>query len=208
MKTQPQTHSYVKKGLWSFFVVGALSWNAALGMAEGVDEKHRIDLFQGNEHRGKSFVEGEITRVQGAFVGKDFSQMKDQRYTVETPSGETMDLQLKGNTQKSDNIFLGDYVQASVGKDGFVQTVQKVERNNTSAKNSTVHRQITGTVQRMDGHFLFIKNGERTEILHFDGQSTLEGNIREGSTVVAHLGDAGYAVKIQEFQGNSVDRSK
>jgi hypothetical protein len=35
--------------------------------------------------------------------------------------------------------------------------------------------------------------------LHMDSQSTLEGDIREGTNVVAQLGDAGYAIRVQEY---------
>ena len=201
MDTTYQNKFYKMKSISLIFWLAVFSWSSA-AVAETGGDSSRIDLFQGLEERGQAFVEGEITRVQGEFVGEDFSKMNDQQYTVETPSGEKRDLHLGAKTQKIGDIFLGDYVQARIAKDGLVKTVQKTGKNHTTSKHSNVHRRITGTVERMDGNFLFVKNGERTEILHLDGQSTLEGNIQEGSTIVAQLGDAGYAIKIQEFQGN------
>jgi hypothetical protein len=59
----------------------------------------------------------------------------------------------------------------------------------------------------MQGNFIYVRQGDHTEILHLDDQSTLEGDIREGSKIVAQLGDAGYAIRIQKFQSESQTNS-
>jgi hypothetical protein len=118
---------------------------------------------------------------------------------VETPLGKKWALNLEETTQKTGDIFLGDQVKASISKDGSLQTLQKIEQPNTQPNHVLVRRQIVGMVEKKNGNFLYVKQGEHTEILHMDSQSTLEGDIREGTNVVAQLGDAGYAIRVQEY---------
>jgi hypothetical protein len=132
-------------------------------------------------------------------VGKDFSQMKDRRYVVETPYGREWDLHLEEHTQIGGPIFVGDQVKASLANNGSLQTVQKIEQNNSNSKHSMVRRSIKGMLERRNGNFLYVKQGDHTEIVHLDPQSVLEGNIREGSNIFAQLGEAGYGIKIQEL---------
>lgn len=200
MKRQNFNHFQITIGISLIVMVGVLALNPSTDMAMFSEDSQKKDGIQGQGDIGQIIVEGEVTRVQGEFVGKDFSQMKDLRYKVETPFGRVWDLHLGDKTQKIGDIFLGDQVKASIGMNGTIQTVQKIEQNNTNLNNSVVPRRISGRVERMDGNFLIVNQGESNEILHLDDRSTLEGNIHEGSTIIAQLGDAGYAIKIEEFQ--------
>lgn len=77
----------------------------------------------------QQMIEGEVIRVQGEFVGKDFSQMKDRRYLVESPYGGQWDLHLEEHTLVIGDIVLGDYVQAKVGRNGFPHMIQEIGRD-------------------------------------------------------------------------------
>lgn len=190
-----------RKGFVLMVVVGILGLNTSMSM--GLISEERKDLIQGQGERGEIIIEGKVTRVQGEFTGKDFSQMKDQRYIVETPFGREWDLHFKEKTLKIGNIFLGDQVRASIGKDGSLQTVQKIEQNKSNSHHAMVRRSIKGMLEKRKGNFLYVKQGDHTEIVHLDTESVLEGNIREGSTIVAQLGEAGYGIKIQELKGET-----
>ncbi|WNM60015.1 hypothetical protein [Candidatus Nitrospira allomarina] len=196
----------VRKGFVLMVVVGVLGLNTSMSM--GLISDDRQEVIQGQGEIGQTIIEGEVTRVQGEFVGKDFSQMKDQRYIVETPFGRAWDLHFGENTRKIGDIFLGDRVKASIGKDGSLQTVQKIEQNKANPKHAMVLRSIKGMLEKRKGNFLYVKLGDRTEIVHLDPQSVLEGNIREGSKIVAQLGEAGYGIKIQELKGEAEATSK
>ena len=200
MKRQNFNHFYIAIGISFIVMVGVLTLNPSKDMAMFSEDSQNKDVIQGQRDKGQLIIEGEVTRVQGEFVGKDFSQMKDQRYKVETPFGRVWDLHLGDKTQKIGDIFLGDHVKASIGMNGTIQVVQKIEQKNTNSNNSVLPRRISGRVERMDGNFLIINQGENNEILHLDDRSTLEGNIHEGSNIIAQLGNAGYAIKIEEFQ--------
>ena len=91
--------------------------------------------------------------MQGEFTGKDFSQMKDQRYIVETPFGREWDLHFGENTLKIGDIFLGDQVRASIGKDGSLQTVQKIEQYKPNSHHAMVRRSIKGMLEKRKGKF-------------------------------------------------------
>jgi hypothetical protein len=188
----------VIKGSMLIFVIGCLAVNTSHSTA-AIAESNAKELRQGQEEIGQLTIEGEVTRVQGEFVGQDFSQMKDQRYQIQTPYGEEWNLHFGDQTQKIGHIFLGDQVQARVSKDGLVYQVQKINQNvaNGTTEQPLVRRRIVGTVERMDGKFVFLKQGNRTEILHLDDRSQIKGKIREGSKIAANLGDAGYAIGIE-----------
>ncbi|WP_447962713.1 hypothetical protein [Nitrospira sp. Ecomares 2.1] len=200
MKRQNFNHFHIAIGVSLIVMVGVLGLNPSTDMAMFSEDNPRRDVIQGQGEIGQIIIEGEVIRVQGEFVGKDFSQMKDRQYKVETPLGNVWDLHLEEKTQKIGEIFLGDRVKAIIERNGTIQTVQKIEQNNAYSNNSVLPRQISGRVERMDENFLIVNQGENTEILHLDDRSTLEGNIYEGSTIIAQLGNAGYAIKIQEFQ--------
>ena len=189
----------ILKGISLIVIIGFLHVTSLPGIAMISEDGPRKDQIQRQEDKGLIIIEGEVTRVQGEFFGKDFSQMRDQRYVVETPMGNQWDLHLGEHTQKTGKIFLGDQVKASIGKDGLLQTVQKIEQKKTNPpNNSVVRRQITGMVEKRNENFLYVKQGDHTEILHLDDKSTVQGNIREGTNVVAQLGDAGYAIRVEE----------
>lgn len=82
-----------------------------------------------HEEIGQQMIEGEVIRVQGEFVGKDFSQMKDRRYLIETPYGGQWDLQLEEQTLVVGEIVLGDYVQAKIDRDGSPHIIQEINRD-------------------------------------------------------------------------------
>lgn len=200
MKRQNFNHFHIAIGISIIVMVGVLTLNPLKDMAMFSEDSQKKDVIQGQGDKGQLIIEGEVTRVQGVFVGKDFSQMKDQRYQVETPFGRVWDLPLGDKTQKIGDIFIGDHVKARIGMNGTIQVVQKIEQRNTNSNISALPRQISGKVERMDGNFLVVNQGENNEILHLDDRSTLEGDIHEGSTIIAQLGNAGYAIKIEEFQ--------
>ena len=198
MYTQKSIPLHVLKGISLIGMVGVLALTPVKSMALVSEDLPREAMIPGQEEISQIIIEGEVTRVQGEFVGKNFSQMKDLRYIVETPFGREWDLYLGDNTQKIGDIFVGDQVKASMGKDGSVQAVQKIEPKNTNSKHTVVHRRIAGIVEKKKGNFLYVKQGDHTEILHLDDQSTLKGDIREGSNIVAQLGEAGYAIRVEE----------
>ncbi len=200
-----QHHFPVRTGFVLMVVVGVLGLNSSISM--GLISEDRKGVIQGQGEIEQTIIEGEVTRVQGEFVGKDFSQMKDQRYIVETPFGRAWDLHFGENTRKIGDIFLGDQVRASIGKDGSLQTVQKIEQNKANPKHAMVLRNIKGMLEKRKGNFLYVKQGDHTEIVHLDPESVLEGNIREGSKIVAQLGEAGYGIKIQELKGEAETNS-
>jgi hypothetical protein len=199
MRIKDLKHFHIANGIFWIVMVGVFTWNPLQGTATLSENDARKDVIQGREELGEFIIEGEVTRVQGDFVGKDFSQMKDRRYVVETPYGRAWDLHLEEYTQIGGPIFVGDQVKASLANNGSLQTVQKIEQNNSNSKHSMVRRSIKGMLERRNGNFLYVKQGDHTEIVHLDPQSVLEGNIREGSNIVAQLGEAGYGIKIQEL---------
>ena len=95
------------------------------------------EVFQENSGGGTSereeisqeMIEGEVIRVQGEFVGKDFSQMKDRRYLIESPYGSQWDIHLQEQTLVIGEIVLGDYVQAKIGLDGSPHMIQEIGRD-------------------------------------------------------------------------------
>lgn len=179
-----------------FGIVSLTSLHSRALVSENGSGKGHI---QGQEDKGPLIIEGEVTRIQGEFSGKNFFQMRDQRYVVETPFGNQWDLSLSEDTQKRGDIFLGDHVKARIGKDGSLQTVEKIEQDPGNSQNhSVIRRRITGMVEKWNGNFLHVKQGDSTQILHLDDQSTVVGNIREGTTIVAQIGDAGYAIRVEE----------
>jgi hypothetical protein len=143
-------------------------------------------------------IEGEVTRVQGEFVGENFSQMNDQRYVVETPLGGKWDLHLGKNTQIIGDIFLGDQVKAKIASNGALQMVQKIEQHGSSQDSVSPHR-MTGIVERNDEDFLFVKQSDYTEHLQSDNQN-LERNSQDGNHTHSRGGDAGYAIPIEESE--------
>ncbi|MGD9852625.1 MAG: hypothetical protein AB7T38_15315 [Nitrospirales bacterium] len=186
-------------GISLMVTVGLLPFTSLKSMALAPENGSRNNQIQGEKEIGQIIIEGEITRIQGEFVGKNFFQMRDQRYVVETPLGSQWDLPLGRQTQKTGDIFLGDQVKARIGKDGSLQTVEKIEQNPDSAGNNfVIRRRITGMVEKMNGNFLHVKQGDSTQILHLDDRSTLVGKIREGTNIVAQLGEAGYAIRVEE----------
>lgn len=196
-----QHHFSVRKGFVLMGVFGIFGLNTSMSM--GLISEDRKDVIQGHAERGQIIIEGKVTRVQGEFTGKDFSQMEDQRYIVETPFGREWDLHFGENTLKIGHIFLGDQVRASIGKEGSLQTVQKIEQVKPNSHHTMVRRSIKGMLEKRNGNFLYVKQGDHTEIVHLDTESVLEGNIREGSKIVAQLGEAGYGIKIQELKGEA-----
>lgn len=203
MNRHIQSHSNMSKNAFSIVLTGLLLFilpaDGMAAISEKIPKKHLVE----QEEAGQILIEGEVTRVQGEFVGKDFSQMKDRRYLVRTPYGGEWNLYLEDQTLIIGDIFVGDYVQAKVEKDGSAHTVQKINQSSPDVSPKPVIRQITGIVEKKQGNFLYVKQGDHTEILHLDQQSTLEGDIREGSKIAAQLGEAGYAIKIQESQNTS-----
>ncbi len=190
-------------GIVLIVLIGVFNWYPTQGLAMVSEDSPRKSVIQGHDEIGAIIIEGEVTRVQGEFVGKDFSQMKDRRYVVETPYGKEWDLHLEEDTKIMGHIFVGDHVKASVANDGSLQTVQKIGQENATSQHSMVRRSIKGMLERRNGNFLYVKQGDHTEIVHLDPQSVLEGNIREGSNIVAQLGEAGYGIKIQELKGEA-----
>lgn len=203
MKRQNFNHFKITIGITLIVMVGVLALIPSTDLAMFSEDSKKIDGNQGEGDIGQIIIEGEVTRVQGEFVGKDFSQMKDQLYKVESPLGRVWDLHLGDKTQKIGDIFLGDHVKASIGKNGTTQSVQKIEQKNKNLNTSVVPGRISGRVERIDGNFLVVSQGESNEILHLDDRSTLEGTIHEGSSIIAQLGEAGYAIKIEEFQNEA-----
>jgi hypothetical protein len=207
MPTQNLFHVHKTKTIFLIMTVSLFTWSAPKTMAGiGVDDGPRIDMLRPQSEIRLKTIEGAVMRVQGEFVGEKFSQMKDERYLIRTPLGKEWDLHLEKNTLVLGDIFLGDKIKATVGEDGVLHTVQKIAQDNTNSQNSVVRRRIAGTVEKKTGNFVYVKQGDHTEILHLDGQSILEGDIREGSKIVAQLGDAGYAIRIQEFQSEPQSR--
>jgi hypothetical protein len=168
------------------------------------DTNPGLHVVQPHEERGLRIIEGEVMEIQGTFEGEQFSQMKDSRYRVKTSSGYEWDLPLEEDTLVIGKIFLGDHIRAKVGKDGLPHIVQKVSMETQQTNHPPERRRIKGTVERQDGNFLFVKNGERTEILHLDERSTVEGDIRKGRTVEVQLGDAGYVIRVKPYYMDSV----
>lgn len=210
MPTQNLSSFHITKAVFLIMAVSLFAWNAPETIAGIGDESPRIDMFRSSDEiRLKTIetIEGEVMRVQGEFVGEKFSQMRDERYLIRTPIGKEWDLHLEKNTLVVGDIFLGDYVKATVGEDGLVRTVQKMDQDHRNSQDSAVRRRISGMVEKMQGNFIYVKQGDRTEILHVDDQSILEGDIREGNKVVAQLGEAGYAIRIQEFQNERKTKS-
>jgi hypothetical protein len=209
MPTQNLIH--VTKAIFLIITVGLFAGSASKSMSGIADDSPRIDMFQSQDEISLKTtwetIEGEVMRVQGEFVGEKFSQMRDQRYIIRTPFGSEWDLHLEKTTMVVGDIFLGDHVKATVGEDGLVRTVQKMDQDHKNSQDAVVRRRISGTVEKMQGNFIYVRQGDHTEILHLDDQSTLEGDIREGSKIVAQLGDAGYAIRIQKFQSESQTNS-
>ncbi len=207
MRTQLLNFNFTK-GIFLIVMVAVFIWKPIQGLAMVSEDTPRKNVINGHEEIGAIIIEGEVTRVQGDFVGKDFSQMKDRRYVVQTPYGREWDLHLQEDTQIKGHIFVGDHVKASVGNDGSLQTVQKIGEQNPTSKHSMVLRSIKGMLERRNGNFLYVKQGDHTEIVHLDPQSVLEGDIREGSNIVAQLGEAGYGIKIKELKGEGEATAK
>jgi len=207
MPTQNQFHVHKTKPIFLIIMASLVSWSTTTAMVGNNDNSPRIDMFQPQEELRLKTIEGEVMRVQGKFVGEKFSQMKDERYLIRTPFGGEWDLHLEQNTLVVGDIFLGDHVKAIVGEDGLLRTVQKLDQDPKNSQHSAVRRRITGTVEKRNGNFLYVKQGDHTEILHLDAQSVLEGDIREGSHIVAQLGDAGYAIRIEKFVNEPQTRS-
>jgi hypothetical protein len=178
-------------------LIGFLILLPTQGMTVIPEEGAIKKLLSGQKESDQIIIEGEVTRVQGEFVGKNFSKMKDKRYFIRTSYGSEWNLLLQDQTLIIGDIFLGDYVQAKVGKDGSPEMVQKINQKQPHSPKSVIRR-ITGTVEKRKGNFIYVKQGDHTEILHVDDQSSLEGDIREGTSVAAQLGEAGYAITIQE----------
>lgn len=209
MPTHNPIHVHITKAIFLLIVtVGFFAGGIPNALAGIGDEGHRIDMFQPQEEIRLKTIEGEVMRVQGEFVGENFSQMRDQRYIIRTPFGKEWDLHLEKNTLVVGDIFLGDQVKATVGEDGMLRSVQKMDQNKENSQHSGIRRRITGTVEKKNGNFLYVKQGDHTEILHLDDQSTIEGDIREGSNIVAQLGDAGYAIRIQELHSEPQTNSR
>jgi hypothetical protein len=194
------SHSYFRLQIILLVFAGLIVVMPYPGMTAISGESSRNSVIK--EEEISRIIEGEVTRVQGEFVGKDFSQMKDRRYLLKTPHGGEWDLRIEDDTQIIGDIFLGDYVQARVDKDGTPYSVQKISQKQGDSQ-KPVLREITGTVEKKKGNFLYVKQGDHTETLHLDHQSTLEGDIKEGSNIAAQLGEAGYAIKIQEFHNTT-----
>jgi len=176
---------------------GVLALDPSRGMTVFANGHSNNKFISGQVERGPIIIEGKTTRVQGEFVGENFSQMRNQSYTVESAFGGTWDLHLEKKTPNIEEIGLGDYVKAKVNNEGTLQVLQKVSVKKTDSSHAVVRR-VQGKVQKRDGNFLFVEEGENTLILHLDHNTTTKGNIRKGSRVVAQLGEAGYVINIQE----------
>lgn len=94
-----------------------------------ITQENQGTMAPEREEIHQQMIEGEVIRVQGEFVGKDLSQMKDRRYLIETPYGGQWDLHLKDQTLVIGDIVLGDYVQAKVGRDGSPHMIQEIVRD-------------------------------------------------------------------------------
>jgi hypothetical protein len=206
MRTQRAIHSqmiYMTIVFSLSLVMGVLAFYPSKNMAMAFEDSSK-DLPPVLKE-GQIVIEGEVTRVQGEFVGENFSQMNDQRYVVETPLGGKWDLRLGKNTQIIGDIFLGDQVTAKIGRNGTLQMVQKIEQIG-SPQDSMGHHRITGIVERNEEEFLFVKKSDPPEHMQLDKEN-FEGDSREGSHKLAQGGDAGYAIPIQDFEsepeGNS-----
>jgi hypothetical protein len=196
---RPQLTQYLFKRLSLIAMAGAFVLIPLGSMGMVSEDGERFFSLPDQKDVDQLTIEGEVTRVQGEFVGKDFTQARDRRYVVETPLGKKWALNLEETTLKTGDIFLGDQVKASIRQDGSLQTLQKIEQPNTQPNHDPVRRQIVGMVEKKNGNFLYVKQGDHTEILHMDSKSTLEGDIREGTNVLAQLGEAGYAIRVQEY---------
>lgn len=205
MHRQTLNHFFMTKGISLIVIVEVLALSSLTGMAGVSGNSQRKDVIQGHEELGQIIIEGEVTRVQGEFVGKEFSHMKDKRYIVETPFGRKWDLYLGKNTQIIGDIFLGDQVKVKIDRDGVLQMVQKIEQKYGIPQQSMVRHGIAGIVERKDTDFLFVTQGDHSETLPFDKQN-VEGAMRERSNS-AEEGDLGYAIQIPVFQNEPEEAS-
>ncbi|WP_454061902.1 hypothetical protein [Candidatus Nitrospira salsa] len=197
MLRQIRHHNSTKIGLSVIVMFGVLALAPPKGMTIFPKGHSHTKFISEKVEHGPIIIEGKTTRVQGEFVGKDFSQMRDQSYTVESAFGRTWDVYLEKKSPNIEEIDLGDHVKAKVNNEGTVQVLQKVSVKKTDSSHAVVRR-VQGKVQKRDGNFLFVEDGENTLILHLDHNTTSKGNIRKGSRVVAQLGEAGYVINIQE----------
>ena len=200
MRTHKSIHSQMIFAtiVFTFGVImaGELIFSPSTNVAMVLDDSQKG--FAPTPIGGQIIIEGEVTRVQGEFVGENFSQMNDQRYVVETPFGGKWDLHLGKNTQIIGDIFLGDQVKAKIARNGALQMVQKIEQHGSSQDSVAPHR-MTGIVERNNEDFLFVKQSDYTEHLQSDNQN-LEGNSQEGNHTRSQRGDAGYAIPIEESE--------
>lgn len=197
MRIQNRHHNYTKIGLSVIVMFGVLALAPPKGMTIFPKGHSQYKFISEKVEQGPIIIEGKTTRVQGEFVGEDFSQMRDQSYTVQSAFGRTWDVHLEKISPDIEKVDLGDHVKAKVNDQGTLQVLQKVKVKKTDSLHAVVRR-VQGKVQKIDGNFLFVEEGKNTLILHLDHNTTSKGNIRKGSRVVAQLGEAGYVINIQE----------
>jgi hypothetical protein len=163
-------------------VIGGLALNHLTGSAPVSADHLRNDLIQAQDAIRPLVIEGEVMRVQGEFVGKNFSHMKDRRYIVETPVEGTWALSIGENTRVIGNIVLGDYVHARVGRDGTLQSVQKIVHNQTNAPHIPGGRLLPDAVES-EAHedVLFVTQNEPAGPLPFAINHTLPGPLGKGA---------------------------
>ena len=72
-------------------------------------------------------VQGKVIRIQGEFLGSDFSTMRDTVYFVHDKYGKNVQLVLGAGSRVLSPIDLGDEIIAEVSQNGLVMSVQKVQ---------------------------------------------------------------------------------
>lgn len=72
-------------------------------------------------------VQGMVIRIQGEFLGPDFSITRDTAYFVHDQYGRNIRLDIGKRTQVLDPIDLGDQIIARISQNGVVLSVQKVQ---------------------------------------------------------------------------------
>ena len=72
-------------------------------------------------------VRGMVIRIEGEFLGSDFSTTRDTVYFVRDKYGRNIRLDIGERTQILDPIDLGDQIIARVSQNGVVLLVQKAQ---------------------------------------------------------------------------------
>jgi hypothetical protein len=183
MRTRYLGSFHISKTIAWIAIIGGLALNHHLtGSVPVSADPSREDLIQAQDAIGPLVIEGEVMRVQGEFVGENFSHMKDRRYIVETPVEGKWALSIGENTRVIGNIVLGDYVHARVGRDGTLQSVQKIVHNPTNAPRTPGGRLLPDAVEsEAHGDVLFVTQNEPAGPSPFAIHNPLPGRPGKGT---------------------------